>query len=217
MIEIRDEDEYCSEMMKNYYEILGVDSDASIDEIKSAYRKLALKYHPDTAGCNEVEHFLLIQEAYNNLCDSGKRKNYDQQCDPSRIKRHANGNIFKSRPIYDLFNQVLPIKSESLKNDDFLHSRDNHLLEIRLSREEAKAGCQIPVEVPVKFECPYCGGTGVLFFFDCPWCHGLGWKNYPQPVTINIPPGIRSDTKFHIQMPSIDKQILEFNVFILID
>ncbi len=203
--------------MKNYYEILGISPNASIDEIKAAYRKLALKYHPDTAKCDESAHFLKIQEAYDNLRDSGKRKNYDQQCDQARIRRRVTENVFRSRPVYDLFIQDLSINPEPLKSDNFLHSPDNHLLEIRLSREEAKAGCQIPVEVPVKFECPYCGGTGVLFFFDCPWCHGLGWKNYPQPVTINIPPGIRSETKFHIQMHSMDNQIFEFNILIFID
>ena len=62
---------------KNYYEILGVDSDASVDELKSAYRKLARVYHPDIAGENGVEKFKEITEAYETLSDETKRKRYD--------------------------------------------------------------------------------------------------------------------------------------------
>lgn len=203
--------------MKNYYEILGINSNASLEEIKAAYRKLALKYHPDTARCDESKNFLLIQEAYDNLRDSVKRKNYDQQYNQAWIKRQMAENIYRSRPVYDLFSENYSLTAEPLKIDDYLHSPDNHLLEITLSHEEAITGCQIPVEVPVKFICPYCSGTGELFFFDCPSCHGLGRKSYYQPVHIKIPGGIRSETKFHVQMQTMDDQILEFNVLILID
>ena len=62
---------------KNYYEILGVNSDASADELKSAYRKLARTYHPDIAGESGVEKFKDIMEAYETLSDETKRKRYD--------------------------------------------------------------------------------------------------------------------------------------------
>jgi curved DNA-binding protein len=65
---------------KDYYEILGITRDASIDQIKKAYRKLARKYHPDTAGAaaDAVEKFKEIQEAYEILGDAQKRQAYDQ-------------------------------------------------------------------------------------------------------------------------------------------
>ena len=62
---------------KNYYEILGVNSDASAEELKSAYRKLARTYHPDIAGESGVEKFKEITEAYETLSDETKRKRYD--------------------------------------------------------------------------------------------------------------------------------------------
>mgnify|MGYP004525231881 CR=1 FL=1 len=62
---------------KNYYEILGVNSDASADELKSAYRKLARTYHPDIAGESGVEKFKDIMEAYETLSDETKRKRYE--------------------------------------------------------------------------------------------------------------------------------------------
>ena len=66
-------------MNKNYYEILGVKMTAEEAEIKSAYRKLARKYHPDVAGNNEetIKKFKEITEAYEILTDREKRKNYD--------------------------------------------------------------------------------------------------------------------------------------------
>lgn len=66
-----------SDCQKNYYEILGVESTASADELKSAYRKLARKYHPDVAGNESAEKFKEITEAYDTLSDETKRKRYD--------------------------------------------------------------------------------------------------------------------------------------------
>ncbi len=65
---------------KNYYEILGLEQDASLEDIKKAYRKLALKYHPDRNPNNQAEaadKFKLIDEAYHALSDPGKRMRYD--------------------------------------------------------------------------------------------------------------------------------------------
>lgn len=64
---------------KDYYEVLGVSKNASDDEIKSAFRKLAKKYHPDISKeANAEEKFKEVQEAYAVLSDPNKRKQYDQ-------------------------------------------------------------------------------------------------------------------------------------------
>ncbi|MBN2063876.1 MAG: J domain-containing protein [Sedimentisphaerales bacterium] len=65
---------------RDYYEVLGITRQANADEIKKAYRKLARKYHPDSAGDNpdNVKKFHEIQEAYDTLSDTNKRRNYDQ-------------------------------------------------------------------------------------------------------------------------------------------
>lgn len=66
-------------MSKDYYKILGVDKNASVDEIKKAYRKLALEYHPDRGGGAEAEKkFKEVNEAYQILSDPQKRSQFDQ-------------------------------------------------------------------------------------------------------------------------------------------
>ena len=67
--------------MKDYYEILGITPDANGDEIKKAFRKLAMKYHPDTQRDEASKAmFQLGNEAYSTLSDARKRKVYDMQC-----------------------------------------------------------------------------------------------------------------------------------------
>lgn len=74
-------------MAKSYYAILGIPADASSEEIKSAYRRLAKEYHPDHAG-GDSEKFRDIQEAYSVLADSEKRRHYEQhRCgQPVRVR-----------------------------------------------------------------------------------------------------------------------------------
>src|SRR4030095_7256547 len=71
----------CSErrtrMQKNYYVILGVSSDATLEEIKSAFRQRAMELHPDRSG-KESAPFLEVQEAYNVLSDATQRRRYDR-------------------------------------------------------------------------------------------------------------------------------------------
>ncbi|MGC5325332.1 J domain-containing protein [Brevibacillus sp. SYSU BS000544] len=78
--------------MKNYYEILGVNRDASRDEIKQAFRKLAKKYHPDVnAGSTESEiRFKEINEAYNTLIDENMRADYDTRQDGTKNHQRMN-------------------------------------------------------------------------------------------------------------------------------
>lgn len=77
--------------MKDYYQILGIPSNASHEEIKSAYRKLALKYHPDVNKSPDAFRlFIEVNEAYEVLRDEAKRKQYDQGVNSQEWKKQAD-------------------------------------------------------------------------------------------------------------------------------
>ena len=88
--------------MKNFYDILGVKSSATPDEIKRAYRKLASQHHPDKGG--DVKKFQEIEEAYRTLSDPGKRQQYDNpQPDFGNFGFHGHPGGFDFDTIFDLF------------------------------------------------------------------------------------------------------------------
>ncbi len=90
----------------DYYQLLGVGRDATADEIKKAYRKLALKYHPDKAkGDKKVaeEKFKQISEAYAVLSNPDKRKEYDQFGSQVFRQKFSQEDIFKGADFNDMF------------------------------------------------------------------------------------------------------------------
>lgn len=94
-------------MAKDYYGVLGVAKDASADEIKKAYRKLALKYHPDkNPGDKKAEEkFKEITEAYAVLSDAEKRKQYDQFGEAGFHQRYSQDDIFRNFDVGDIFRE----------------------------------------------------------------------------------------------------------------
>ncbi|MBE0582349.1 MAG: J domain-containing protein, partial [Desulfofustis sp.] len=94
-------------MAKDYYGVLGVKKDASADEIKKAYRKLALKHHPDkNPGDKKAEEtFKEITEAYAVLSDVEKRRQYDQFGESGFHQRFSQEDIFRNFDVGDIFRE----------------------------------------------------------------------------------------------------------------
>ena len=91
----------------DYYKILGVEKDASVDQIKKAYRKMAMKYHPDHASGdkNAEEKFKKISEAYAVLSDSEKRRQYDQYGSAGFQQRYSQEDIFRGFDLGDILKE----------------------------------------------------------------------------------------------------------------
>lgn len=177
---------------RDYYEILGVSKTASDDEIKKAFRKAAVQYHPDKQGGDE-EKFKEVNEAYEVLKDKQKRQRYDQFGHAgvgSASGGGAQGNPFEGfggfggqnvhfdfgdGGLGDIFSQFFGGSSQQSSRGT-QRGRDVEVT-LRLTFEEAIFGLEYPLELEMEDECTHCHGTTVEPGHDmktCPTCKGAG-------------------------------------------
>lgn len=165
---------------RDYYEVLGVSKDATEREIKKAYKRMAMKYHPDrTAGDKALEEkFKEAQEAHDILTDGQKRAAYDQYghagVDPNR-----GGGGHGSADFGDIFGDVFGDifgggggrrQSRARQGSDLRYN-------LELSLEDAVRGKSVEIKVPTLAECDSCDGAGAkkgTKATTCPTCHGQG-------------------------------------------
>ena len=169
------------EQQRDYYDVLGVGKDASDDEIKKAYRKLAFKYHPDrNPGDKEAEEkFKEAAEAYDVLRDPNKRARYDQ----FGFEGVGQGQGFANAS--DIFSQFGDIFGDFGSFFGFGGAQgrggpaagDDLRLSLHVTFEQAAHGAEIPVTIHRHATCDACQGTGAAAGTrpeTCPHCHGTG-------------------------------------------
>ncbi|MEW6009140.1 MAG: molecular chaperone DnaJ [Candidatus Omnitrophota bacterium] len=187
---------------RDYYDILGVKKTASIDDIKQAYRQLALKYHPDRVPESEKKHaeerFKEISEAYAVLSDTNKRSLYDQYGHAGIDQRYTTEDIFRSADFGSIFEDLAnfgfgsggSIFEEIFSGFDIFgtggrsrtgrgrRSRGSDLAyELEISLEEAAFGSEKSINVPRLEVCSSCKGEGAQAGTKkktCPDCRGSG-------------------------------------------
>ncbi|RMG57506.1 MAG: molecular chaperone DnaJ [Deltaproteobacteria bacterium] len=173
---------------KDYYRILGVPRDASLDEIKKAFRKLALKYHPDrNPGDKEAEErFKEINEAYHVLSDPEKRRMYDLYGTTMGSGTSEGFGFsdfgFNVGGFEDIFSEFFgDIFGRSSRSRAQRGADLRYRLEITF--EEAARGAQKEIRFPRQETCPDCGGNGArngTAVETCPVCGGRGQVSYQQ-------------------------------------
>lgn len=177
---------------KDYYETLGVSKGASADEIKSAFRKLAKKYHPDVSKeANAEEKFKEAQEAYAVLSDESRRSQYDQyghaafdQNGDAHGAGGASGYDFSGFDFSDIFDNIFGgfggFGQSSQRSANSRRKGADRLLRVRLSFEEAAFGTEKDFELEVEEDCDDCKGKGGHGESSCSHCHGSGYINEEQ-------------------------------------
>ena len=175
-----------AETKRDYYEVLGIDKNADDSAIKSAYRKLAKKYHPDmNPGDKEAEQkFKEASEAYAILSDADKRRKYDQFGHAAFEQGGGGGGFggfdFTGADMGDIFGDIFGDlfgggRSRRANNGPM---RGTDLrASVRITFEDAVKGCEKELDLTLKDECGTCHGTGAKPGTDpqtCTKCKGTG-------------------------------------------
>jgi len=165
---------------KDYYEVLGVPKTATEAEIKSAFRKLAKKYHPDVSKePDAAEKFKEAQEAYAVLSDAQKRSQYDQfghQAFNNMGGAGASGFDFSGFDFSDIFDDLFgsSFGFSSRRNSQRGRRGNDISLSMKITFEEAVYGCEKEIELEHYVTCESCNGKGGHKEESCKYCHGSG-------------------------------------------
>lgn len=187
---------------RDYYEVLGVGRNASESEIKSAYRKMAIKYHPDKNPGDKTaeEKFKEAAEAYDVLSNPEKRAKYDQfghSMGPQGFGGAGGGGGFHAGgfSMEDIFSQFGDIFGGHFQGGGFggatggrtARPRTNKGTDLRVTvkvtLKDIMDGVEKKLKLPRLVACQHCHGTGAkdgTAFKTCPRCHGTGYVTHMQ-------------------------------------
>jgi len=181
---------------RDYYEVLGVEKNASEDDIKKAYRRIAIKYHPDrNPGDKEAEEkFKEAAEAYDVLHDPQKRQQYDQfGFDAPGGFGGFSGGGFSMDDIFSMFGSVFEgagFGGFGGRGGGERKVRGGDLrLKVKLSLQEVATGVTKKFRVKKDVTCPHCNGSGAApgtSADTCPTCHGSGYTVQTRQTLFGI-------------------------------
>ena len=202
---------------RDYYEVLGVPRGASADEIKTAYRRLARKHHPDLhhgkAREKAEEDFKEINEAYAVLSDPEKRARYDQLGpnwkagmdftpppggEPNVRVEYGDLGDLDGAAFSDFFASLFGGRGRGQRHSRQTRAGRDIETELSLTLEEAHQGGRRSVAFDAVEECKVCGGTGVSGDRVCRTCGGQGVVSKPRTLEVQVPPGARDGTRLRL-------------------
>jgi molecular chaperone DnaJ len=171
---------------RDYYEVLGLGRDAGEADIKKAYRRLAMKYHPDrNSGDPDMEtKFKEAKEAYDVLKDAQKRSAYDQFGHAGVEAGHGAGGFGGADAFNDIFGDVFgDIFGGGRRGRSQVYRGADLRYDLELTLEQAVSGDSINIEIPTQVECEHCGSSGAepgTETVTCTTCGGQGQVRVQQ-------------------------------------
>jgi len=180
---------------KDYYDILGVSRDATSQEMKNTYRKLALQYHPDRNKSPEAEEkFKEISEAYAVLSDEEKRRHYDMFGHAGIDSKYTREDIFRGVNFDEIFRDIgFGFGGFNKIFEEFFGRRETYgpekgpdlRYDLDITLEDVFKGLQTEIEIPRRERCLTCNGTGARPGTEpktCPKCKGTGQIEYTRTL-----------------------------------
>lgn len=212
-------------MDKNYYDILGIDSDATETEIKSAFRKLARKWHPDVAGNSpeSVAKFKEINEAYEILSNAEKRQRYDTLRGILHKAKETKKEEKKTEPKKEPPPKTEPKRESKTEKNTFQDAWDTFMKKTKQSEKpkqtkysakkidgtditsdititvsEALQGTTRMVNILHTEPCPKCHGRKFANGSICAYCKGAGEISVHKKLSVKIPERVKQNSKIRI-------------------
>ncbi len=197
-------------MAKSFYETLGVSRSASDKEIRSAYRKLARRYHPDVNPNDNgaEERFKEVQGAYDVLSDEDTRKKYDkygdrweqadqfEEMERQRAQAGFGGGGFSFDgglgDLGSVFGGLFGGGPRGPRRGQDIESPTE------ITLEEAAAGTTRMINLQSSEPCAVCGGSGAIGNARCHTCGGAGEALKPRRLEVKVPPGVRTGSRVRI-------------------
>ena len=198
---------------RDYYEVLGVSRNADAAELKKAYRRLAMKYHPDrnTGDDNAEAKFKEAKEAYDILSDSQKRAAYDQfghaGVDPSgrggnRGHRGADLGYHRELSLEDAVSgTTVKIRIPKMVECDVCHGSGARKGSTPVSCPTCDGHGQVRMQqgfFSVQQTCPQCRGQGKIISDPCGSCHGQGRVRDSKTISVKVPEGVDNGDRIRL-------------------
>ena len=195
---------------KNLYEILGVEKNATQEEIKLAYRKLMRKYHPDINKSKDSgEIFSEIRSAYDILSDFQKRELYDIKCGIKFVKEEQETieeeiptpeKEEKSKSFMKSLSEIIEGIFVNSKNNDTKNQKGEDIYaNVTISSKEAVFGTSRIINIMQTKLCPNCEGKRFINDALCPLCKGSGEISTHKKINANIPSNVKNNSKIKIE------------------
>lgn len=214
-------------MSKDYYKILGVREDETFENIKTAYRRLARKWHPDVAGNDSdiIARFKEITEAYETLSNKVKREEYDRarrfyayargEANNYRSNNYTQNPSSKENASAKNYKDVKKKSAFSFDWEDFILKKkfENSFkkeekplpqkgkdvyAEVEISLFEAIEGVEKTINMVQSGACPKCGGRKFINGSICKHCMGSGEYSVHKKFTVKIPAGVKNNSKIRL-------------------